>query len=166
MALSNITGSIAASYNIKVTDDNFNNPTFIANAPVNQAYSFGTGAGQVDLIYSAETTVGGGGNLQIVLDNGSITDVFGNTISFVTIKSIRVQHAADSASSSVSLTGSFFDNEFTSLLFNQALLPGSLYLISQASTGYGVGAAENIIIDNNDGSNGAVFTVEILGTSV
>ena len=166
MALTNLTGSVAASVNIKLTDSNYNQPSSVINQPVNQAYAFGTGTGQADLLHSVEVTIAPSGTETFDLDAGTLTDIFGNLLTFVNVKMIRVQHAADSAASSVNLAGDFMTTNFGAS-FSKPLVPGAISFDSQNTTGYAVTATTGDAIDilNNDGSNSAIVTVDIIGTS-
>jgi len=167
MAITGLAGSTAASINIKLTDDNYNQPSVVINKPVNNTYSLGTAAGQVDLIYSAELTLAPSATTSLDLDGGTLADVFGNLLTFVNVKSIRVHHAIDSAASSINLQGDFMTTNFGAS-FSIAYVPNGYFDTSEATAGYAVVATTGDAIDivNNDGSNSAMVSVEIMGTSV
>lgn len=167
MTISGLSGSTAASVNIKLTDDNYNQPSTVINKPVNQPYSLGTGAGQADLLHSVEVTIPAASTETFNLDAGTLTDVYGNLLTFANVKMIRIQHAADSASSDIDVAGDFMTTNFGAS-FSHNLPAGAIYFTSDNSAGYSVvvTTGDQIDIINNDGSNGAVVTVEILGTSV
>ena len=166
MAVTNLTGSVAASTNIKLTDSNYNQPSSTINQPVNQAYSFGTAAGQADLLHSVEVTIGASTTQTFDLDAGTLTDIFGNLLTFINVKMIRIQHAPDSAASSVNVAGDFMTTNFGAS-FSHPLPPAAIYFTSENSAGYAVTATTGDAIDviNNDGSNSAIVTVDIMGTS-
>jgi len=167
MALTGLSGSVAAQMNIKITDSNYNIPSVVINNPVNQSYSLGTGAGQVDLAYSAELTIAPSATTTLDLDAGTLEDLFGNALTFANVKSIRIQHVSDSAASSINLQGDFMTTNFGAS-FSIVYPPGGYFDISEASAGYAVVATTGDAIDlvNNDGSNSATVSVELLGTSV
>lgn len=167
MALTGLSGSTAASMNIKITDDNYNKPSETINQPVNQSYSFGTGAGQVDLAFSVELTIAPSATTSLDLDAGTLEDLFGNALTFVNVKAIRIQHVSDSAASSINLQGDYMTTNFGAS-FSIVYPPGGYFDISEASAGYAVVATTGDAIDlvNNDGSNSATVSVELLGTSV
>jgi len=167
MALTGLSGSVAASMNIKITDDNYNNPSETINQPVNQSYSLGTGAGQVDLAYSAELTIAPSATTSLDLDAGTLEDLFGNALTFASVKSIRIHHAVDSAASSINLQGDYMTTNFGAS-FSIVYPPGGYFDISESSAGFAVVVTTGDAIDlvNNDGSNSATVSVELLGTSV
>lgn len=164
MALSNITGTVAAHLDVNVIDDNYNAPNVKVNQSANQAVAFGGGSGQVNKIYSVQSTISSSSTLSIDLDAGTLTDIYGNALTFTAIKAIRVHHKGTSAASTVSIAGDFMTTVFGAS-FNHSLAAGGLYLTSNLASDYTVVASTGDVIEiiNNDGSNSATVSVDILG---
>ena len=166
MAVTNIQGSVSAACNVKVTDDNYNTPTDVINQPVNQAVSFGTGAGQVNAFFTEEFTIAASATQTLVLDNASLVDIYGNTNSFATIKYIRIQHKFDSAASGITIGGTFMASNYQdgAANFTATKTPGEFFNDAEMDVGLTVGAGETITLLNNDGVNSAIVSIELLGT--
>ena len=163
MSLVELRGPASAQLAILVRDDNVNQPQDQIGPVAKQQYEFGAGAGQANKFYSAQISVPLSTTNTIVLDNASIADIFGNDVSFANIKSIRIKHADNSLSSSVTVGGTFMDSNFSTLLFAHVLPTGGIYFTSDSSAGYVVGAAETLTIENTDGSNVALVNIDLFG---
>ena len=165
MAISNITGSVSAGYNLKIIDDNYNRPSKVINKPVNENYSFGTGNDEVNLIFSEEFIIAPFAIQTLTLNDGSMKDIYGNNLDFTSIKSMRVQHAPESAATgNIILSGDYMTFAFVlqTGTFAQIMPRGSIYFMSKANTGYARGSSTEITLTSLTSQN-ATITVDIIG---
>lgn len=134
------------------------------------SYQSGTGAGQVDRVYTKTNTLAASGTANIDLA-GSVTDPFGNTLTFARIKSIYVK-AADANTNNVQVTRPASNGVPWLMAAGDgiALRPGAA--ISWASgiadaTGVAVtaGTGDLITFTNSAGTTGVTYTVVITGCS-
>lgn len=165
MTLNVLNGGFQALMSIRAGDDNYNEPRNGMDQPVNQAYAFGSSAGQSNLISSEQYTIGTSATQTLILDDSSLTDMFGNISDFSNITAIRIHHAGASDASSVTLAGTFSVN-FTAGTDQLAisLSAGDWFGLSINQSAQAVGVGQTITILNNDGSNSATVTVDLLGT--
>ena len=164
MALDRLSGTMTAGMAIRVGDDNYNEPRNGMNQPVTQTYAFGSGSGQANLVSSEEYTIGTSATTTLILDDSSLTDMFGNISDFASIKGIRVHHAGGSDASSITLAGTFSVN-FTAGTDQLAITlnPGEFFVLSINKSAQAVGSGETLTLLNNDGSNAATVSVDLLG---
>lgn len=131
----------------------------------------GTGATTtVDLKYDITTTIAGGGSTTLDLA-GSLTDVFGATITFARIKWIFINLTNDTTASGVSV-GNAAATQFVNWISSgtatvKVLNNGILLLGAPGATGYavGAGASDFLKILNDDGANVATLTICLVGSS-
>jgi len=164
MARTGLTGNFSADSSIKVIDDNVNNPAISVNYSVSQTYSFGTSAGQANVISSEEYSLAASGTQTLVLDDSSLADMFGNVADFSNIKGIRIQHSNSSTSTGITIGGTF-TVAFTAGTDQLAvsLAAGGYIAFSDNAVVLAVGSGETITITADSG-NTALFTVDLLGT--
>lgn len=131
----------------------------------------GVGAGEADIKYSEQLTIAESGNTTLNLS--SLTDSFGNSISFTRIKELYIENSSLGSASSIKVGGAV-SNAFNAMwqapgtANNDAFIPirngACLHLgVAQDATAYVVGSAVNILITNLDGANAATVNVVIVG---
>lgn len=134
------------------------------------SYSSGTGAGQVDRVYTKTTTLGASGTGDIDLA-GSLTDVFGATITFARIKSVQVTAAAANTNNvQVTRPASNGVPIFMAAGDGIALRPGAAFSWASGTadaTGVAVtaGTGDLLTFTNSAGTTSVTYTVVITGCS-
>lgn len=144
--------------------------TFPFNAAASSAYSSGTGAGQVDTVFTDTRTLSASGTENLDLA-GVLTGAFGATLTFARIKAVFVSAAAANTN----------DVQFTRPASNGtpifmaagdgiALRPGAAFgwLCGTAdATGVVVTAATGdlLTVTNSAGTTSVTYTVVVLGCS-
>ena len=140
-------------------------PTYPFSASFGASYSPGTGAGQVDRVYTANGTLAGSATANIDLA-GSITDALGNTaVSFARIKSVLIVAGAANASGNdlqVTRPASNGAALFMAAGDGIALRPGAAFASAVPITG---GTGDLITLTNSAGTNTISYTVVITGCS-
>lgn len=164
MARTGLAGNLGAESSIKVIDDNVNAPANLVNYAVSQTYSFGTSAGQANVISSEEYSINASATQTLVLDDSSLADMFGNVADFSNVKGIRIQHKTSSTSTGITIGGTF-TVAFTAGTDQLAisLAAGGFFAFSDNQVALAVGSAETITITADSG-NTAIVTVDLLGT--
>jgi hypothetical protein len=130
----------------------------------------GTGAtGTGDRMYRTETTIAGGGTLNLDLA-GSLTDFFGNVITFARVKAIKVELTNDTTATSI-LIGDHASPWNTWVAGTNPRVRvyngGCFFLAGPGATMYAVtaGSADGLKIVNEDGANVATIKITIIGSS-
>lgn len=130
----------------------------------------GTGAGQIDTIYEATTTLGASASVTLDLNSGTITDPFGVIASFGHIKALLIISDPTSLAdltignaSAPALLG------FGAAAHTWALSPGELFFVTKAngsSVGWAITntTADSLKITNGSGGS-SKFQIIIAGTS-
>lgn len=142
-------------------------------AQINKVYqnllTTGTGINQADRVYYAQPTIAASGTTTIDL-NGSVTDVFGATVSFLRIKAMII--AASSANTNNVIVGNAATNGFISWVgaatHTVTVRPGGFFcLTAPDATAYAVTAATaDLLLFTNSGAGTSVtFDVILLGAS-
>lgn len=131
----------------------------------------GTGAGQIDTVYSAQTTIAASGSSTIDL-NGAVNDVFGNSIAFLHVKAIVVIAAAGNTNDFQIGPGASnpFNGPWSGTTPLHAVSPGEMFVATKgqgSSLGWAVVAATGDIIKIANSSSGTSVTanIYIFGTS-
>jgi hypothetical protein len=160
-----LSGSIRAQVAMKLNagDSSLSDDQIKADEAFSTNYTNGTGSGQADLMYNVRGSLAASGTDTYDLDAGTLTDRYGNALTFVKVKSIVVSHTSTSSASSISMAGDFTT---THSLPQQAIVAGG-HTEASDPTGYTVTAttADVITIVNADGSNVATYDLYIIGTS-
>jgi hypothetical protein len=146
-------------------------PTYPFSSAASVAYTSGTGAGQVDRVYTATRTLAASGTEDLDLA-GSLTDALGNTsITFARIKSIFIAAAAGNTNN-VQVTRPASNGVPWLMAAGDgiALRPGAAFqwLTGSAdATGVAVtaGTGDLITVTNSAGTTGVTYTVIITGCS-
>lgn len=145
-------------------------PTFPFSTSASVAYSTGTGAGQVDLVFADSRTLAASGTEDLDLA-GVLTDVYGATITFARIKAIHISAAAGNTNNvQVTRPASNGTPWLMAAGDGIALRPGAAFTWSSGSadaTGVAVTASTGdlITITNSAGTTGVTYTIAILGCS-
>lgn len=145
--------------------------TYPYSSSFSAAYTSGTGAGQVDRVYTKTITLAASGTADLDLA-GSLTDALGNTsIAFARIKSIQVTAAAANTNN-VQVTRPASNGVPWLMAAGDgiALRPGAGFTWASGTadaTGVAVTAATGDLITftNSAGTTGVTYTVVITGCS-
>lgn len=136
---------------------------------LNQLYTFtdGTGANQIKSMFTDQRTLSASATEDLDLA-GSLTDVYGATITFTKVKLLMVRAA--SGNTNDVLVGGAGSNGFTSWVGDATdvvkVKPGgSLILVAPDATGYAVtaGTGDLLTITNSAGSTSVTYDIVILG---
>lgn len=144
--------------------------SFGANFKTTLALADGTGSGQGNRMYVADTTINASANLDLDL-SGSLTDAFGDACVFTKVKHVYVEVKSDSVATSVTVCGG--SNPFVGPLADASDKEvvtkgqGPLMWIKQDNSGWAVtnGSNDNLRIANTDSSNAAKVRVVIIGVN-
>lgn len=132
-------------------------------------YTSGTGAGQVDREFTDTRTLAPSATENLDLA-GALTDAFGATITFVTIKAIAIRAAAaNNVANAVQVTRPASNGVPFLMAAGDgiSLAPGYAFAWFGSGTGVTVTAATGdlITVTNSAGTNSVNYDVVILGTS-
>jgi hypothetical protein len=164
----------------------FSLDTSVSGAPKleeNFTLSDGTGDDQADKIYFTSGTLAASADIDIDL-SGSLTDIYGQTVAFVTVKFFMVCNTSDEQDTPtdaiIQVGGgdgqdgtNAFDTWITSDTPGNAgseavkITDGGFIIIGSRNDGYAVTAAtaDLLTIKNLDGSDAASYEVMVIGTS-
>lgn len=137
-------------------------PTQEINFAPSNIFSYGTGANQADnrWEYTAELAAA-----SVTWDlTGGVTDKFGNALTFTKVKSLIIHNTSSTVADNLTLTGDFFNTNFTSAgTFSHVLGPGGIYAVSSPGVGLtvAVGSADAIKIDA--GAKTVTYEISVLG---
>ena len=130
----------------------------------------GTGAGSADKLYLAAPTIAASGTLSLDLA-GSLTDLFGATITFARVKGIFIKFDDTNTGSSIALGGAasntatlFFSDDSDKVIIQKT---GMFLNCRTDATGWPVTASTGDIlkIENLDSSNSVILNIAIWGAS-
>lgn len=136
----------------------------------------GTAVNQADLIYVATGTIAASGTLNLDLA-GTLTDMFGNTITMARVKVIYVNLTTDTSATSLKVGGhataglanwitsaGTFGTDQPAVVVRNG---GVLFLSAPDATAYAVTAttADILKLTNLDGANTATYKLAIVGAS-
>jgi hypothetical protein len=130
----------------------------------------GTGAGQADTLYTAQTAINTSSNT--ILNLSSLTSALGTSIAFARLKAFYFENSAISASTSLALFGAGstpFTGGFISAGSTNLTLRNGMHMsvgVCQDSTGYAVSTGVSLEIANNDASHAATVNIGLVGASV
>lgn len=173
MATSLTINSVAA-----LIDWNYIDNSSVAYQSVN-ANSFRYSSGQMangtgstttaDRIYFATVTISASGTSSFDLA-GSLTDVYGNTITMARVKWMFVWHTNTTTATDVSFGNATnpLANWISTATVTVKILNNGVFMIgAPGATGYAVaaGSADAVKITNNDGSNSATCSVAFVGST-
>jgi len=128
----------------------------------------GTGASQVDKIYSDTNTLGASATLDLDLA-GALTDILGVALTFVKVKGIFVSTAPGNTNNVVmgAAAANQFVGPFGAATHTIAVPPGQLFAITNSGAGWVVTAATGDLLRfaNSGAGTSVTYDVAILGTS-
>lgn len=128
--------------------------------------TFGTGAGQFNIKYSEQLSIGAGSSTTLNLS--SLTDHFGNSLNFVRIKELYIENSALATASALAV-GNAGVTPFAGIISpgtaTISIRNGCSWHIGPCTdaTGYVVSTGVNLLITNSDGANAATVNVFIAG---
>jgi hypothetical protein len=165
MALS---GSVAANINMVLTSA-LDLSSATSTLSDNNSYTFtnGTGANNVNNIFSDQRTLAASATEDLDLA-GSLTDAFGNTITFTKIKALLVVAASGNTNDVVvgGAGANGFDSWVSATGDSVLVKPGGcLLIVAPDATGYAVtaGTGDLLTITNSAGSTSVTYDVVIAG---
>jgi len=130
-------------------------------------FSNGTGANKAQAVFADNRSLAASASEDLDL-SGALVDVYGNTISFATIKAILV--VADSTNGSTLSIGGAATNAFVNWVANASDIVkirsgGFLLLAAPDVTGYPVtaGTGDLLHIANDDAGAGAIYDIMLIG---
>ena len=122
----------------------------------------GTGAGKADKIWTDQRTIAASGSEDLDLA-GSLTDVFGGTITLATVKVLYVR--ASAANTNDVVLGNASSNAWDTLLGDTGtvtLKPGAIFLVAAtAANPWGVTASTGDLLKVANSSSGSSVTYDI-----
>lgn len=138
------------------------------NSPLETELTSGTGSSAVDLEYIAQRTITASANNDIDLA-GSLTDRFGNTITFVKIKGIWLKASSSNTNSVILKPGAAngFTGPFGAATHTLTIPPGGILMLCAPVSGWTVTAGTGDIINeaNSGAGSSVVYDLHIIGTS-
>lgn len=139
------------------------------------AFSFGTGTGQCDQVWSDQRSLAPSASERLDISNDNqgthvaLTNPFGDVVDFTKIAGIFIRNTSSAASISVGGDSTY---DLTTLFGANGdkvnIGPGGYMLISQGNSGstyYAVAGSEVLQINNNDGTYTANYEITIWGVS-
>lgn len=161
---SSMLGTIVQTDTFGSTHENLNLQTL-------EQMTGGTGAGQIDTFYRVALTISASSSTTIDL-NGSATDQFGNTVSFLHVKGILVTAASGNTNDCQIGPGASnpFAGPWSGTTPLTAISPGEMMLVTKgagSAAGWAVVASTGDIIKVANSSSGSSVTCSVLiwGTS-
>lgn len=130
--------------------------------------SSGTGAGKADKIWTDQRTIAASGSEDLDLA-GSLTDVFGGTITLATVKVLYVKAAAANTNSVV--IGGASATQWAALLGTTGtvtLKPGAMLLVAcTAANPYVVaaGSTDLLKVANSSSGTGVTYDIAVIGAT-
>jgi hypothetical protein len=163
MALADLKGSVESRWSISGKSDRTSLSDRIQKITVARikSFLFGSGAGQINKFFSNVYSLALSATQSINLQDASQDDPFGATLAFTEIRALRVVHLGNSLASSINVHGVLITSGLgasTSI----RLLPGE-YIDLAITLPVTVTTADILAILNNDGTNAASFTVDVVG---
>lgn len=136
----------------------------VINKTYDVAFSNGTGANQANMVFTDQRTLSASGTEDLDLAGG-LTDAFGNTITFTSIKGIFI-YAATGNTNDV-LVGGAASNQFIEWVSNASdvivVKPGGFFgLCNPAANGYAVTASTGDLLKVANSSSGTSVTYDII----
>jgi hypothetical protein len=164
----NVGANVKWTYKNEITD--VGDTTQTSSFSYKSTLANGTGASQADKFYVVSPTIAASGTLSLDLA-GSLTDLFGNTITFARIKGVYIQFASTNTASDVTVGGAasnpatlFFADATDKINIQKT---GSFLISRTDATGWPVtaGTGDILKIANNDSGNAAILQIVIWGAS-
>lgn len=162
-----ISTQIAATYR---GSNDLGAPQFTLSAGLQPsiALSTGTGSYQADLLFSDTRTLAASATENLDLAGG-LTDAFGSTLTFVTVKAIRICAAAANTNNVV--VGGAASNTllgvFSDATDKVVVKPGGCFVWAAPKTGAAVTASTGdiLLVANSSSGTGVTYDIIVIGTS-
>ncbi|WP_395109784.1 hypothetical protein [Actinomadura sp. SCN-SB] len=128
----------------------------------------GTGAGKADKIWSDRRTIAASDSEELDLA-GSLTDVFGGTITLATVKVLYVKAAASNTNDVV--LGAAAENAWDTLLGDAGtvtLRPGAVFLVAATSAnpwGVTASSADLLKVANSSSGSSVSYDIAVVGAT-
>lgn len=171
MAIATVNAEMTLSVSGRFTKANtsLNSTSVSQNFSTTSTYTtLGAGANAINEEYIAVRTLAGGASENLDLA-GSLTNFFGETITFARIKAISIELLTTTTSTSIEVGGAAA-NQFVGPFGAandtvEVLNGGALAMFSAGATGWTVtaGTGDQLKILNNDGANTATYRITLYG---
>lgn len=163
---STVTLSIQYTY---TKSDNLGNAVETATQSNSSAYTTGDVANRVEIVYRAEVTVGAGGNVDVDIF-GSVTDIFGDSVTMEVVRAMLIRNTAATAGLFLNVGPKSVANGFKEPWGDDAdgftrVGPSGAIGFDSPVDGYNVEPTEQIIRFHNPGGTALVAELTIIGTS-
>lgn len=160
-----ISGTIKCSCNLVETSAlDLSTPRDALNFSESHTLTDGSGADQIDELFHDTRAIAAAANDDLDLAGG-LTDAFGNTITFASIKMLQIVNNGDTE---IKIDQSVA-NDWSTAIATAITIPAgaSIQLVNPTAAGWAVtaGTADLLRITNNDGSVAASYQIAIAGVS-
>lgn len=137
-------------------------PTQVINFAPTNAFSHGTGANQADNRWEKTASLAA---TSVTWDlTGGVVDKFGNTLTFTKVKSLIIHNTSTTAGENLTLTGDFFDTNFTSAgTFSHVLGPLGIFPVSSPGVGLTVTSGSSDAVKIDAGASTITYEISVLG---
>ena len=137
-------------------------------SPAELELGSGTGASNCDIEYLGQRTLGASANETLDL-RGGLTDAFGTTLQFVSVKGIWIK-ASSSNTNSVIFKPAAADSfliGFGAAAHQFTIPPGGVFMVTYPTTGWAPGAAatDDIYFENSAAGSSVVYDLHIVGST-
>ena len=153
--------------------DNISTPIDNKRYVVPFSYTDGSGDNQMQDMIRVEATVSIGEGNEVTYDlAGGVTDAFGNTITFATIKKIMIYNKATSSGEDLRIggpttgtTGALITDLFGDITGGINLRAGGVFSLETPLTGWTVtGGSADVLVISNEGTADITYELLIGGT--
>lgn len=166
-----IVGNAVISIVTNLTERNaldLGNADFVLNKAYKNTLTTGTGDDQFDLVFTDQRTLSASATENLDLA-AALTDAFGNTLTFATVKAIIVK-AASGNTNNVEIGGAAsntFVGPFDDATDKVALGPDAMFAVTAPNTGWTVTASTGdiLLMANSSSGTSVTYDIIILGTS-
>lgn len=142
-----------------------------ASLPLDKVYknvlTNGTGNNQANQVFTDQRTLTASSTEDIDL-SGSLSDAFGNTITFTAVKAILISSLSTNTNNV--LVGGASSNQFINWVADSSdiitIPPGGMFMLTAPLGGFGVtaGTGDLLKIANSGGGSSVVYDVVLIGT--
>lgn len=147
-------------------------PTTISAESINTPYDTrlgsGTGSGNCDIEHLLQYTLAASANTTLDL-RGGLTDRFGNTLEFVSVKGIWIKASASNVNNVNFKPAAAFSflAGFGAAAHQFSIPPGGVFMVTHPAAGWAPGAAasDDIYFENSAAGSSVVFDLHIIGST-
>jgi len=149
-----------------VDSDDLNSTRGALSHPLSDTLATGTAANQADKMwYDSHSLAATSEDLDLA---GSLTDVFGNTVTFVKVKAIIIHNKSTTATENLAVGGAAA-NQFINWVANASDIvnvgPDGILFLWSPIDGYAVTAGTGDLLKIDAGSDTIAYDIIIIGTS-